>query len=403
MKLAKIVVGFFTFYVYGAEVFASDISTEHLLKLGNLCQTKYNKYDSYTRSSSYGRSSAANMSASYGVMGVGGGFGFSSSNVSSSNNNSVNHEISERDCDKIMSSYFDYLGDNAEANAQRDVGLADADARKQVAISQSEALEKIGVTAAKASERVGVMKAKSSMYQGIAGAAGNVLGSLFSSGNQKEAAKAMAQAEIEKEKIRAATELKKAEMEHEIRMASYQPAQIQNQPYYPQIRSARNNNYEFANNNSTIVQNTQAKPILVSNEYQMPNNTRENHSHRARTYPNQNQLLHSINHQYAAKNSQLATRPQAKSTIQSPRPARNSQYNNIHTIYRERKRDIKPEAPIINPEIAAYAKQNSFILSQNCQQAVIIRLISGESGCFQPKPYLPAGVYTLNASTLIKS
>ena len=133
-----------------------------------------------------------------------------SRDINSGASNSVSN------CDGVIRSYFQWKEAQLYADAMKANGLANADALKSTGLANADANKSVGLVSAAAMQSVGLANSKAQMYTGIAGAAGGLLGSLFTSGNQKAAVKLQADAEVEKAKIVAQVELEKARMQYDL-------------------------------------------------------------------------------------------------------------------------------------------------------------------------------------------
>ena len=461
MEKAKIFLASSALILLSANSSVADIVDP---KLVNFCRTKFDKYTNNSSSWDSGRTSSFDQNIGFtGKMPSSIGFGTSSGYNYSSSSNNISRNVDERDCDNIMSAYFQYLGTSAQSKADRDVGLAKASGERDVGLAQFDAIKEIGLTAAKSSERVGLMDAKSSMYTGLAGVAGNLLGSIFTSGNQKATAKAIAQAEIEKEKIRAATELRKAELEHEIRMASFgiQPSRKQQYfaeqvlassfPSSPTVENSANlNEYKSDDyisrptdttpypkserinaNNPASIQNIAPDEQIYDYKHSDANKSSVQYlkyrAFNSQTVPTPTTSHYQTNSTriqqplYPAKNSQRASAHLNSNTkIQQYMTNQSKTYNprfdtptkqqpaNLHGLSSriasaQSKQSTSSHLPNTNhAAIDAFAKKHSLIPSNNCINSIVIRADQSATSCFSPKPYLPAGFYTLNNGKFVK-
>lgn len=215
-------------------------SSSELQYLKAMCMNMYSEFLSMDKQRASASANSGSVSGNYGPQGVGINAATASSQENSSRDAKVSSSQGMTNCDGIVGPYFRYKEAQLQAEAMKTVGLANADAMKSVGTANANSNTTVGLANADALKAVGMSNSKAQLYTGLAGAGGSVLASLFTSGNQKAAVKAQAQAEVEKAKILADLELQKARLQYELARAQSgfqsRPQEYQ-QPNYPSPRS----------------------------------------------------------------------------------------------------------------------------------------------------------------------
>lgn len=215
-------------------------SSSELQYLKSMCMNMYSEFLSIDKQRASASSSSTSVGGTYGPQGVGINAATSNSQANSSRDAKVSSSQGMTNCDGIVGPYFRYKEAQLQAEAMKTVGLANADAIKSVGTANANSNTTVGLANADALKSVGISNSKSQLYTGLAGAGGSVLASLFTSGNQKAAVKAQAQAEVEKARIIADLELQKARLQYELARAQSgfqsRPQEYQ-QPSYPSPQS----------------------------------------------------------------------------------------------------------------------------------------------------------------------
>ena len=271
-----------------------------------------------------------------------------------------------RSCDSIGMSYFQYKQSQLYADAMKSTGLANADAMKSTGLANADANKSVGLANASAMQTVGLANSKTQLYTGLAGAAGGVLSSLFTSGNQKAAVQAQADAEVQKARILAQVELEKAKMQYEL-MRGVQPQSISSafpspsyqQPAYPQP----------AYQQPAYQQPQYPQPTYQQPPYQQP-------SYPQASYP-------PATYQQTQPDYPQSTYQQA-SLNRSAAPAQNKQ-----------------NAGTVDPR--KYLQSLRLLEDPNCQPGGIV-ILTQRAGrvCAFASSFVPPGTYTFDGTKLVK-
>ena len=285
-------------------------------------------------------------------------------------------------CDGVIRSYFQWKQAQLYADAMKSTGLVNADAAKSVGLANASTNRVVGLASADAFKSVGIANSNAQMYAGIAGAAGGVLGSLFTSGNQKAAVKAQAEAEVEKAKILAQVEIEKARMQYDLMRGQNQPsASTYQQPSYaqrPYIEPA----YPSASYpQSQYAQQSYPPQNYQQTAYGQPNpqqNYRQNTY--GQPYPPQSNVQQPYVQPYPQKSHQTAL----ASTSTIGNKSGNQQSNNATSLYR-------------------YIASLRLLEDPSCQPgSVIIMSQTSPRVCTFPSSIMPSGSYIFDGTRLVK-
>ena len=187
--------------------------------LTSLCNTFYNnKYNTEKERYNSTQSSNSLGVSGYGGVGFGGGaINNSSSNQSENQSRDINNKsnISEKDCTAVVGSYFDYK-----------TKIEMAQINKQTALGVSSDNKEVGLSATRTAKAIGLSNSRTDLVVGIGSTVGNLLGGLFNSGGQKAVAERLANAEVEKARILAQTqvEIERLRLEQARIQAGYAPS-----------------------------------------------------------------------------------------------------------------------------------------------------------------------------------
>lgn len=270
---------------------------------------------------------------------------------------------SASNCDGVIRSYFEWKSAQLYADAMKANGSAIADAYKSTGQANADATKSVGLASAAAMESVGLANSKAQMYTGIAGAAGGLLGSLFTSGNQKAAVKAQANAEVEKAKIAAQVELEKARMQYDLMKGQGAGAG------YPQPYQQRQ-----------YVQPSHPESVGYQQQYVQQNHQSPTNQHYSQPYPPQ----YVSQQPYIQPNPQQNHQAVALSTFSATKKSTNQQSNSTSALRKYIASLRLVEDPACNPG------------------SVVIMSSTLPRICAFPSSIMPGGTYIFDGARMVK-
>jgi len=197
--------------------------------LTSLCNTYYNnKYNAEKERYNSNQSSNSLGVGGYGsIFGGGGNINTSNSNQSENQSKDINNKsnISEKDCIAVVGSYFDYKTKIEMAQMNKETTLGVSRDTKEAVLGVSSDNKEVGLSATRTAKAIGLSNSRTELVVGIGSTVGNLLGGLFNSGGQKAVAERLANAEVEKAKILAQTqvEIERLRLEQARIQAGYVP------------------------------------------------------------------------------------------------------------------------------------------------------------------------------------